>query len=352
MKPNDYSYALPDALIAHDPAEKRDSSRLLVYSVKTDEVLFDVFSNIARYIPSDALLVLNDTRVAPARLELAKITGGAVRVLFLMNEWDGGQIIKGLPDRKISIGDSLFLNHRAILEAISQKNEEFSFRIVPPAKEFRALCDKHGSTPLPPYIHTTLTETAARDRYQTIFASGAERPSASVAAPTASLHFTDETFASLASKGVTRTFVTLDVGRGTFAPVKPADLVAGIAELHPEPIRISAETAAAVAAAKSAGKAVIAAGTTATRVLESASGDVLAGRAYAGETRLFIQPPFHFKAVDALITNFHLPNTSLLMLVDAFLQDKGAKRSWKDIYAIAVKEKMRFYSFGDAMLIV
>lgn len=343
---NDYKYNLPPELIAHTPAEPRDSSKLLVYSTKTNEVIFDTFFHISRYIPEQSLIVLNDTRVVPARLECSKITGGTVRILFLFNEWDKSSSIRGLPDRKVTVGETLYVHQRPCVQAISQHNEEFTFKLLITPKEFDALCHEHGKTPLPPYIHSPLTEEQTRLRYQTVFA---DKP-ASVAAPTASLHFTDRVFLSLADKGIEKTYITLHVGRGTFSPV--AQDMLEIGRLHTEPIFISNESAAAVATKKKAGKPIIAAGTTAVRSLESTADLVLAGTGYEGETSIFIKPPYQFRVVDGLITNFHIPNTSLLMLVDAFLQSKGAKKSWRELYGMAIEKQFRFYSFGDAMLII
>lgn len=342
----DYTYRLPQELIAHEPVEPRDASRLLVYSTKTDEVIFDTFANLARYIPADSILVLNDTKVIPARLTVTKLTGGKITILFLFNEWDKKGAIKGLPDKKVTIGEGLFLGRRPLVEAISQNDQEFTFKLLVPPQEFEKALDAEGKTPLPPYIHSELDELAARERYQTVFASNR----ASVAAPTASLHFTDQVFQSLSLKGVGRTMVTLHVGRGTFSPVLPHQ---GPGQgLHPEPIDVCSESAQMISIAKKNGRRIVAAGTTSMRVLESAADSILAGTAYHGETSLFIRPPYGFKVVDALITNFHLPQTSLLMLVDALLQAKKAKRSWRDLYEIAIREKFHFYSFGDAMLIL
>jgi len=354
MKPEDYSYHLPQELIAHTPAVPRDSAKLFVYSTKTNEIVIDTFSHLSRYIPSGSLLVLNDTQVVPARLELMKLTGGSVRVLFLVNEWrtvvraDGGQneLIKGLPDRKLTVGEQLYFNHRAIMDVISQKNEEFSFRLHISVEEFEKLCQVHGQTPLPPYIHSDLNEENARVQYQTIFAS---KPS-SVAAPTASLHFTENVFQSLMEKGIDRTNVTLHVGRGTFSPLTAESIKSN--KLHSEPVQISSESALKINKAKKEGRLIVSSGTTATRTLESTAEYIVKDEGFTGDTSLMITPPYKFKIVDAMITNFHLPNTSLLMLVDAFLQYKGAKRSWRELYDQAIREKLAFYSFGDAMLII
>lgn len=346
----EYHYRLSDDRIAKSPAEPRDSSRLFVYEIRTNEVVFDVFSSLSSYIPSHSVLVLNDTKVAPARLELTKKTGGAVRILFLINEWDGSDSIQGLPDRKIAVGDVLSIENKPFVEVVSQKNEEFTFKSLIPANEFRAVSEKYGKTPLPPYIKSDLSEEEVRRKYQTVFAHESQSQKASVAAPTASLHFTDRVFESLNAKEVENAYVTLHVGRGTFSPVNEEAVNSG--RLHSEPIYIPAESANLIAQAKKEGRAVIAAGTTALRTVESAADSILAGKAFQGETSLFIRPPYDFKVADGLITNFHLPGTSLLVLLDAFLRSKGAKRSWNELYEIAMREGFRFYSFGDAMLII
>lgn len=346
MFTDDYSYTLPRELVATAPAEPRDAARLLVYNTGTDEIVFDTFANLSRYIPAGAVLVLNDTKVVPARLQLVKKTGGIANVLFLMNEWNGGDTIKGLPDRNVPAGEELTLVNRPILVSQSNTNEEFTFKLLIPAAEFSDLITTYGRTPLPPYIKTDIPEEKLREEYQTTFAT---HP-ASVAAPTASLHFTDRVFVSLAAKEVALAKVTLHVGRGTFSPVTKENERSGT--LHAEPIHVSRESAELIRSAKAAGKPVVAAGTTAVRLLESASDFIMAGHAYDGDTSLFIRPPFDFKIVDGLITNFHLPGTSLLALLDAFMRFKGAKRTWLDLYELAVKDMFRFYSFGDAMLIV
>ncbi len=343
---SDYTYNLPDSLIAHAPAEPRDSARLMAYSAKTGEVILDTFANIARFMPADSVLAVNDTRVVPARLTLAKLTGGAVRVLFLMNEWDGTDTIRGLPDKGIRIGEALYLDQHAVAEAVSHKAEEFTFKLRVSPREFEKLCMARGETPLPPYIHSGLPEAALRSairpRSRTRPAPWRRPPRRSISRRASSSRSPRK-----ASSAPTSPCMW---GRGTFSPVTPEAEAAGA--LHSEPVMIGAEASAVIAAAKKAGKPVVAAGTTALRALESAAASVRAGEAYSGETSLFIRPPYEFKVVDGLITNFHLPGTSLLMLLDAFLQAKGSRRSWRDLYAIAVREKFRFYSFGDAMLII
>lgn len=337
---------MPPELIAHEPVEPRDSSRLLVYLVDRDEIILDTFRNISRYIPNKSLLVLNDTRVIPARLSCTKENGKSVNILFLFNEWDRGVYIRGLPDRRLDIGETVSAAGRPAVRVVSQKNQEFTFELLVSPDEFERLCMEQGMTPLPPYIHSSLSESDARERYQTIFADEAR----SVAAPTASLHFTERVFNDLFEKGVERAQVTLHVGRGTFSPVTEEMRAEG--RLHSEPVIVDAPSADMIASAKSEGRMIIAAGTTALRALESAAPELAARRPFRGDTTLMIQPPYDFRIVDGLITNFHLPGTSLLMLVDALLQDRGARRNWRELYELAIKERFRFYSFGDAMLIV
>ena len=353
--PSDYEYDLPKELIADEPADPRDSSRLFVYDTAADRVTFDTFANLAKYLPKKSPLVLNNTKVVPSRLVLTKKTGGQVTILFLMNEWDGSELIKGLPDKGVGEGEKLFWADtggqaptlpKPVVEVVSHKDEEFTYKILISAEQFREVIEKSGRTPLPPYIHSGLDEKILRQRYQTVFATSP----ASVAAPTASLHFTPKVFADLAAKAIEQAYVTLHVGRGTFSPV--TDKMHKEGKLHGEPIYVSADDAGKIALAKVSGTKVIAVGTTALRVLESEPQMIIQGREVVGETELFVKPPYKFAVVDALVTNFHLPGTSLLILLDAFMQNKNAKRTWKELYEIAVAEKFRFYSFGDAMLII
>lgn len=351
---SNYDYNLPPELMAHEPANPRDSARLFVYDVAADRVIFDIFANLAKYVPPKSLLVLNDTRVVPSRLTLTKKTGGAVIILFLMNEWDGGVAIKGLPDKGVKVGESLFVGgiddpaRKAVIEVVSNHDEEFTYKLLVNQAEFRKIIELNGKTPLPPYIHSGLSENELRDRYQTSFAKVSN--AASVAAPTASLHFTDRVFKSLESIGVETAKVTLHVGRGTFSPVTQDMTSKG--SLHSEPLYISDATSVKILAAKQNKNTVIAAGTTSLRAIESAAPQILAGVGFSGDTDIFIKPPYDFRVAGGLITNFHLPGTSLLMLLDAFLRHKGAKKSWGELYSIAIDEKFRFYSFGDAMLII
>lgn len=388
---SEYDYDLPSELIAHRPANPRDSAKLLVYKVANNEIIEDVFANISKYIPEKSLLILNDTRVAPARLILKKKTSGSVKILFLLNEIGGfgrTSFIKGLPDKKLKIGDLLFIEDKArpdegvgvelkpLVKIVSQDKEEFTFELLVSPKEFETILFGHGRTPLPPYINSPLEEGEVRSRYQTIFAKNSifaqnlgrndnevfsgTQPSpssqiiSSVAAPTASLHFTDKVFSSLTEKGIKRSFLTLHVGRGTFSPA-----ITSAKELHGEPVSILANSIKDIIEAKKEGRTIVAAGTTAVRALETAA-DFIETSAktnnlatdFSVTTKIFIKPPYDFKIVSSIITNFHLPNTSLLMLLDAFLKFRGAKRGWRELYEYAIKNKFRFYSFGDVMIVI
>lgn len=338
-----YEFDLPKSLIANEPVEPRDKSRLFIYSTQTDEVIFDTFNNLSRYLPTNSVIIFNDTKVVPAVLALTKITGGTVNITFLFNEWHREMKIKGLPDKGISIGETLYYNHEKFIHVESQKDSEFTFTILVPLEKFLKVCDDHGHVSLPPYIHSNMPEEYVRLRYQAVFASR----EASVAAPTASLHFTPKVLQSLYEKGIEKEFVTLHVGRGTFAPVTEENIKTNT--LYSEPIFLEKKVSERIISSK---RHVIAVGTTAMRLLETAAPSILKGEGFEGETNLFITPPFKFKIVDTFITNFHLPSTSLMMLVEAFLEFKGAKKSVVDLYKIAVKEEFRFYTFGDAMLIL
>lgn len=341
-----YDYTLPRELIRTTPLEPRDSARLFIYDTATDTVRFDIFRNVAEYLPKHSLIVLNDTRVWPARLWLRKPTGGKIEVFILVNEWDGGELIPALVDRKVMIGDRLSLPNGDGLIAERQEEQKFFFRLESQCSLFELL-NEYGTTPVPHYLESDIpvNETALRRRYQTVFAA----TGASVAAPTASLHFTDQVFESLRSKEIERVAVTLDVGLGTFAPLTESSFTTG--RLHPERVTISAQTAETLNAVRETRRSLVAVGTTVTRTLEAV---VQAGErgSFSGVIDTFIYPPYAFQAVDILLTNFHLPKTSLMLLVDAFLQDRGAKRGIMDLYAIAIEERFAFYSFGDSLLVL
>lgn len=350
-----YDYTLPEELIRKEGVEPRDSARLFVYDTSTDTVTHDFFYNVAKYLPENSLLVLNDTRVVPARLHLKKATGGKIEVFVLMNEWNGkDEIIPMLVDRKCGVGWKLFFPNGDYFEMVRQEANKFFAILKPsnsgetPVKSLGELLEEFGETPIPPYLsgeEWLRDEKKLRMRYQTIFAEQGN----SVAAPTAALHFTDRVFESLKQKNIDTAHVTLDVGLGTFAKLKDENFVTK--KLHRERISVSDEAATQINTAKKEERKIIPVGTTALRTLESCikSGSL---RAFAGDTDIFISPPHHFQSADMLITNFHIPKSSLMLLVDAFLRDKGAKRNLIQLYEEAIREEYAFYSFGDSMIIV
>ena len=344
-----YVYDLPETLIRKQGVEPRDSARLLVYDTATDIVTHAVFSDLADFLPSESLLLLNDTRVVPARLHLTKETGGRIEVFVLANEIDphAGEegVIPVLVDRKCLPGWKLFFPNGEYFEVVRQEENKF-FVLLRGQEPLGTLLDRYGEAPIPPYLEESdRDERVLRERYQTVFAE----TGASVAAPTASLHFTDRVFSSLDTRRITRAQVTLDVGLGTFAPLRAEQIISKT--LHRERIRVTERTAEAINDAKSRGNRVIPVGTTALRTVETIGRSGQA-EAYTGETDIFIYPPYRFRIADGLVTNFHLPKSSLMLLVDAFLEDKGARRRILDLYRIAVDEGYAFYSFGDSMLIL
>lgn len=356
-----YDYHLPHELIATEPASPRDSSRLFIYDSASNDIAFDRFFHLHKHLPKNTHLVLNDTSVVPARLWLRKETGGKIQVLLFVNEHQPGETeIKGIVDRKLEVGAKLFFEHPAFLTVIGQNENIFSFRPSVTISELFHLLAVEGQTPIPPYIKSTrLSESALRKRYQTIFArtlpkNGRSDPgAASIAAPTASLHFTPRVLSRLdARKDIRRSFVTLHVGAGTFAPIGEENL--RTRALHHEFCSIGRATADALNRSLGTSRPIIPAGTTALRTLESFARESRDGyRIFPGaqETDIFIFPPYEFRISSGLLTNFHVPKSSLMLLVDAMLEHKCAKRRILDLYDIAIRERFRFFSFGDAMLI-
>jgi S-adenosylmethionine:tRNA ribosyltransferase-isomerase len=369
-----YTYILPPELIRKEGVEPRDSARLFVYDTRTDTVTFDTFAHLAKYLPERSLMVLNDTKVLPARLWLKKETGGKIEVFVLANQIEDEKRIPVLVDRKTEVGQKLIFPTGEYFEVVGQDENMFFLELFTyGGRELSLLLDLFGETPLPHYLEGDEIPRQARNdrekelrkRYQTIFASAG----ASVAAPTASLHFTDEVFQSLDTKGIDAARLTLNVGLGTFAPLCKESFATG--KLHAEYVDVSEETAEKINTAKDNNRSIVAVGTTVTRTLESLASESYNIRnrehsktgdskgkmpekiaAYAGKTDIFIYPPYDFRVVDHLITNFHLPETSLMLLVEAFLGHKGSKRRIMDLYTIAIENKFAFYSFGDSMLIL
>ena len=334
---NDYDYELPTGAIAQKPARIRDHAKLLVYDRRSGKTSYDQFFNLGKYLPKNSVLVFNETKVVPARLIVKKPTGGKVELFFVGTS---GKNLRCLSNQLLPIGEVLDLRKNKFTVV---GREDKCFLIRPPfaARDIFDFLEKNGKTPLPPYLkHSPLSECERRKKYQTVFA----RAKGSVAAPTASLHFTDRLINKLKNRGVEIVFVTLHVNLGTFAPVTEAHIKTG--KLHTEEYEITREAAGCLNAAKKSGKNIVAVGTTSCRALESAA---IGGKIkkLSGATDIFIRPPYDFKFVDSLITNFHVPRSSLLMLVASMV---GRKKLFK-LYNLALKKKMKFLSFGDGMLI-
>ncbi len=340
MKTSDFYYDLPQELIAQDPLEERSSSRLLVLDRKTGEREHRVFREIVDFLHPGDCLVVNNTKVIPARLMGVKEgTGAGIEVLLLKrcedNVWETlvkpGK--KARPGVRISFGDGLLTGE--VLEVVEEGNRRIRFTYE---GIFEEILDRLGQMPLPPYITHQLKD---KNRYQTVYA----RHEGSAAAPTAGLHFTPELLEAIKEKGVKLAHVTLHVGLGTFRPVKVEDVAKH--HMHSEFYMIEEEQARLINETKGAGGRVICVGTTSCRTLESAADEKGVLHAGSGWTDIFIYPGYGFKLMDALITNFHLPESTLLMLVSAF----SGKEQVMAAYEEAVKERYRFFSFGDAMLI-
>ncbi|MEK9152438.1 MAG: tRNA preQ1(34) S-adenosylmethionine ribosyltransferase-isomerase QueA [Patescibacteria group bacterium] len=333
-----YDYGHPKSLVAQEPAHPRDSARLLVYAPK--RVSEDIFANLANYLPPRSLLIFNDTKVVPARITVKKPTGGAIRLLFLGIK---GSRIEALADRQLEIGSKVSVDKLNSFIVQAKKGGVYTLKPSFPAAKIFTILERYGVAPLPPYVKkTALSAAEVKREYQSVFA----RASGSVAAPTASLHFTPRLIAKLKKAGHEIRFVTLHVNLGTFSPLTAEQLAKG--RLHSEYFTIGAKTAAAIKTARHQGRAVIAVGTTVTRTLESAADAGGNLRPKTGTTDLFIREGYRFKIIDGLITNFHVPRSSLLMLVAAFV---GRERLMS-IYRRAIRRRFRLFSFGDGMLLL
>lgn len=344
-----YQYHLPDNLIASVPIEPRDHARVLIYDTKADSIVIDHFYNLHNYVPTQSLLVMNTTKVVPARVILYKPTGGKIECLFLVNETTNDGTIKIIVDRKLEPGVRLTREDFAF-DVVSQDEQFFFLKPLFSIERLEEFLAVYGTTPTPKYLgEQKLSEDELRIRYQSLMADAAKPKS--VAAPTASLHFTDAVFQNLAQQGTRVAPVTLHVGMGTFAPLN-ASMIKD-KKLHTEWYEIDARTVHDIQNTKKSSNSVIAVGTTVVRTLESAGSELLnqTPRDYSGDTNIFIYPPHNFIIPDQLITNFHVPRSSLMCLVDAFLQHKGAGKSILDLYQIAIENQMRFFSFGDALYI-
>ena len=340
MKVSDFDYDLPEELIAQTPIEKRDESRLMVLDREKQTIEHRKFKNIIEYLKPGDVLVRNNTKVIPARIYGKKETGANVEFLLLHNiEEDIWECIVR-PGNKLHIGTKVIfgdgLLKAEILEIMEggTRKVKFYYNGI-----FNEILDKIGLMPLPPYIHEELKE---KDRYQTVYA----KYEGSAAAPTAGLHFTEELFEDLRKKGIEVANVTLHVGIGTFRPVKEETVEEH--KMHTEHFYIKKEDVEKINNAKKEGRRVIAVGTTSCRVLESIADENGFVKETEEDTGIFIYPGYKFKCIDGLITNFHLPQSTLLMLVSALAGKEYIMKAYKE----AVKEKYRFFSFGDAMFII
>ncbi|GHT00275.1 S-adenosylmethionine:tRNA ribosyltransferase-isomerase [Synergistales bacterium] len=346
---NAYDYELPSERIAQTPAEPRDTSRLLVWNATSGLIEHKIFSDILDCLNSGDLLVLNDTRVLPARLMGERSGGGKAEIMLLnprsanFERWNA--LVR--PGRKLGVGSKVTVADRSI-EIESKEDDGVCALRISGLDGFLEFLYRCGLTPLPPYIKQVMSESETRLRYQTVYAN----VDGSVAAPTAGLHFTKDLLRRIEAKGVEIAWVTLHVGLGTFRPVSAPDIRDH--NIHSEHCEIPQATEDAIRRCRRRNGRVVAVGTTVTRTLESGArgeGNVSAGTM---DTRLFIYPGFCYKVVDALITNFHLPKSSLLMLVSAFVsrgEPESAIRALLDVYALAISNEYRFFSYGDAMFI-
>lgn len=341
MKRTDFYYELPEELIAQDPLEDRSSSRLLVLNRKSGAVSHHVFREITEYLKEGDCLVINDTKVIPARLIGSKIgTDAKIEVLLLKrkenNIWETlvkpGKKMKA--GAKISFGDGLLTGE--VIDIVEEGNRliRFSFEGI-----FEEILDQLGQMPLPPYITHQLQD---KNRYQTVYA----KHTGSAAAPTAGLHFTPELLRAIEERGIEIAKVTLHVGLGTFRPVKVDEITDH--HMHSEFYQIDEEAAKKINRAKATGNRVICVGTTSCRTIESAADESGHLKAKSGWTDIFIYPGYEFRALDGLITNFHLPESTLIMLVSALAGRENVLAAYEE----AVKERYRFFSFGDAMLVI
>lgn len=337
MLVTDFDYDLPQELIAQHPMEPRDHSRLLVVDKKTGEIEHKHFYDLVNYLKPGDVLVFNDTRVIPARLHGTKDTGAHVEVFLLTRRDATDWEVLVRPGKKLQVGAKINFSDELSCEVI--EHTDFGGRVVRFKYDgiFEEILDRLGETPLPPYITAPLED---KERYQTVY----NRERGSAAAPTAGLHFTKELLQKIKEIGCEEVFVTLHVGLGTFRPVSEAKIEDH--KMHKEFYTVSQEAADAVNKAKAEGRRIIAVGTTAVRTLEAAGAD---GQLHAGSswTNIFIYPGYKFRLVDDLVTNFHLPQSTLLMLVSTL----STREIMLQIYKKAVEEKYRFFSFGDAMFI-
>lgn len=341
MNISDFDYNLPKELIAQEPIEPRDNARLFVFNTKTNKREHKRFYEIIEYLQPGDILVRNTSKVFPARIYGNKKTGGKVEILLLKSVSDTSWSC--LVGGKVKNGEVIEFDSQTIPDATlfcaNKTTQEWEVDFAENCNHLQELIQTIGSTPIPPYINSKLPEESLRERYQTIYS----QKSGSVAAPTAGMHFTPELIECIKEKGIQIVDITLHVGIGTFLPVKTEKLKDHT--MHAEYVEIPLKSALAIKKAKKSGNRVIAVGTTTTRALEGAHKAILGGEAWSGEVSLFITPGYEFKVIDALITNFHLPKSTLLALISAFAGREKVLSCYKD----AVKMRYRFFSFGDAL---
>lgn len=339
MRVADFDFELPNELIARYPTERRSDSRLLCLEGRTGDLQHRHFRAVTEVLRPGDLLVMNDTRVIPARLFGQKSTGGKIEILVERIVDDQLALAHVKASRSPKAGQTLVLAEGGELLVSGRNGALFELQLVS-GRSWLDVLHQQGHMPLPPYIDRA-DELADQDRYQTVYA----RREGAVAAPTAGLHFDAELLEALSARGVEQTFVTLHVGAGTFQPVK-VDRVEDH-EMHSEYLEVSAETVSAIQSCKARGGRVIAVGTTSVRSLETAAQQVGGLAPYQGESSIFIYPGYEFQVIDALITNFHLPQSTLMMLVSAL----AGREQIMHAYAAAIAERYRFFSYGDAMYI-
>ena len=347
MHINEFDYELPEELIAQRPSEKRENSKMMVLDRANHQIQHKNFFNIVDYLDENCVLILNNTKVMPARLYGYKDTGAKIEV-FLLKKYDGENRWEVLirPSKRVKVGTIVRISDELSVEILMPLPDDGKWlvKMIYDGDLFEIL-HRVGNIPLPPYIERKMASEELKqldfERYQTVYAKN----EGSVAAPTAGLHFTEDILNQLNAKGVEIGYVTLDVGIGTFRPVKCENILEH--KMDSEAFEISEETADLINRAKSQGKKIVAVGTTTVRTLETAYKTFGEIKACRSASELFIYPPYEFKVVDKLITNFHLPKSTLLMLVSAL----ASRQFIFEGYAEAIKEKYRFYSYGDCMLI-
>lgn len=342
LNKSDFSYELPEDLIAHHPCAERDQCRLLVLKKTAKQAQHRTFKDILSLIPPRSLLVLNDTKVVPARIPIYRSSGGQGEMLIQYENPDGSLRAIGRPSKRLRIGELLSCQRSPEVKIRLLKyheNGQWDLEFVG-SKKWPTNMDDIGEIPLPPYINRDHgPEQDDLEQYQTVFNQNA----GSAAAPTASLHFSHELLSALEYRGIEQTHITHHVGSGTFLPMRIDNIQQH--QMHLEPSTISQDSAIKIKEAKNSGRTIVAVGTTVVRALESAASSILSGRAHQETTDLFIYPPYNFRIVDHMITNFHLPESTLMMLVSAFAGRKRVIKAYQD----AIEERYRFFSYGDAM---